>query len=201
MRAENWVERIQYWYWDLVPYNYRPKEIWYQAKCFFWKRYTTVKSRHLPHTWCDKVELVPYTLFEMLETFVEKECSPGHVNWYSDHCPHKIMVGMEYKNVRDEMDDLLKWWNEEYIPYAEGKHPEQLRFDAASKEYDDLWDKFWFPQGEYAKVFDPEKELGKEKYAHYLSITRERSAFEVEMESKLESMCHRIINIRKYLWT
>lgn len=194
-------EAIFFKYWDIVPYNWRPMEIWYRIKCFCWKRYTTVKSRHLSHQWCDKTELIPYTLFEMLEDFVEKECSPGHIEWYGQY-GHKVLVGMEYKYVRDEMTDLLKWWNEVYIPYTKGEHPEQIRLQELQKEYNDLWDKFWFPtDNKYLTAFDPEKALGPEKYQKYLAASKEQWKFEDEMEKELNAMCHRIINIRESLWT
>lgn len=191
------VDKIISKYHDLVPYDYRPREVWYKLKCFLFKRYTTVKSRHLGHTWCDKVELIPYTLFEMLETFVEKECSPGHVVWYGED-GHKILVGMEYKYVRDEMNDLLKWWNEEYIPYTKGENIEYLEIYNSFEQidFDDL-----FTETDDLFRYDPAANVGEDKYLEYKNGYNKLIEFDLKMDSKLDEMCHRILNIRKFLWT
>lgn len=207
MKVDNWQEWLLDKYYDIVPHDYKPRELWYKLKCFLFKRYSTVKSRHLGHTWVDKVELIPYTLFEMLENFVEKECSPGCVEWYGEY-GHKILVGMEYKYVRDEIDDILRWWNEEFIPYSQGKNPKLEALWKLEKEIAgnrNFFD-FGFENGEYegfGKIYtyDPERTLGKEKYKEYQNIHKQIWEFEDKMDQKLEEMCHRIINIRRYLWT
>lgn len=38
------LTKIQYFYWDLIPYEYRPGELWYKFTCWLWKRYRTNKK-------------------------------------------------------------------------------------------------------------------------------------------------------------
>ena len=83
---------LKYAYWHTVPYDWRPGQIWCRLKCWAWKRYTTVKPRYLDHTWCDRCDLLPHMMFEILCDFVEKECSPGCVEWYGEH-GHKLDKG------------------------------------------------------------------------------------------------------------
>jgi len=98
-------EKIESCYWRVVPYEWRPGQIWYCFKCWAWHRYTTVKPRKLGHTWSDKTHLIPHVLFEMLCDFVEKELRDGHVDW--DAFPDQA-------DARDRMETLYKWWTEEY---------------------------------------------------------------------------------------
>ena len=62
---------IRYKYYDLVPYEYRPRQIWYVFKCWDWNRYTTVKPRYLGHTWTDRDNLLLHMSFEILSNYVE----------------------------------------------------------------------------------------------------------------------------------
>ena len=112
-------DRITLRYYAIVPYEWRPKEVWYNIKCFAWKRYTTVKPRTLGHTWCDKTNLIPHVLFEMLCDFVETELRNGRINWdaFEDQAA-----------ARDEMEILYTWWTETY--------QEDYPFCLPDKEYD-----------------------------------------------------------------
>lgn len=106
-------DRIQHGYWRIMPYNWRPKNAWYNFTCWAWKRYTTVKPRNLGHTWCDRSHLLPHVMFEILCDFVEKEYKPDQerenwsINWDSDPA---------HAHARDEMLALYEWWTEKYLP-------------------------------------------------------------------------------------
>ncbi len=180
-----WI-RIQYAYWTLIPYPNRPGQWWYGLKCLMWHRYTTYKPRHLSHQWCDKVEALPHMMFEMLEDFYEKECSPGHVEWYGEH-GHKV-PGKDTVYVMDEIKDLLHWWNNVYL------------------KQDDIWDALYndMPDpthmvddnGLYGPFFDKDGE--KERYEEIHLIIRKS---EEEITADLDENLRRIINIRQSLWT
>ena len=94
----------------MIPYNWRPSTLWYKFSCWAWYRHTTKKPRYLPHTFVDKTTLVPHMMFELLSEFLEKECSPGIVDW--THCTHS--VGERTFNVLEEMQELNEWWHEVY---------------------------------------------------------------------------------------
>src|SRR4030042_4189507 len=96
---------IKQLYWKYWPYDYRPMELWYKIKCWCWHRYTTVKPRYLGHTWCDCDDLLSHTMFEILSRFIEKECSPGNVDWDYDN---------EHSTVRAKLQELYDWWHDYY---------------------------------------------------------------------------------------
>ena len=105
MRFEDWIDsfetisKIKHKYWKIVPYDYRPKNLWYKLKCFLWHRYTTIKPRELDHTWCDRCELIVYTNFEILQQFVEEEMY-GRICWDSDE---------DHINAEKEIQYLYNW--------------------------------------------------------------------------------------------
>jgi hypothetical protein len=119
-----WWDAIKYRYWTILPYDYRPGQLWYQLRCFFWNRYSTVKPRWLGHTWIDRGDLMPYVMFEILCQFIEHECDPGCVEWYGEY-GHKIIPGKPFVHPDEEspdavyvMDELLAlrdWWVNDYL--------------------------------------------------------------------------------------
>ncbi len=189
-----WYERPEWAYYAMVPYEWRPGQIWYRTKCFWWHRYSTVKSRHLSHTWCDKTEAIPYTMFEQLERFVEDECGPeGNVSWYHEFAG-KITVDGHEKFVRDEMDDLLTWWNYVYLKaddhcwnlVKDVKSPSRMFVECEDmpgcSEYD--------PQFESEEVRDT-----------YNKAYKAYSDYEQKMDKELQEHLHRLVNILRWLWT
>jgi hypothetical protein len=98
---------MRFLYYKIVPYHWRPKNIWYALKCKFWHRYTTIKPRGLSHEWLDRDLLLLHMIFEILCQFVEKELIPseGQINWESDE---------EHKFAKKEMLELYHWWLNEY---------------------------------------------------------------------------------------
>lgn len=108
-----WWEKIQRKYWKIIPHRFRPGELWYQLKCFVWYRYTTVKPQYLGHSWCDRTELLPHMMFQILSDFIIKE--NGGIDF------NKSIVDWEYdeihRNAKNDMIKLYKWWHEQYIPF------------------------------------------------------------------------------------
>lgn len=198
------LKRIRYMYWDLIPYKYRPGQLWYKLICRLWRRYTVIKSRYLPYTWVDRCDLLPETMFEILSQFIEKECSPGTVQWYGEH-GHKIVVNGTAKFVRDEMQYLYDWWHDTYkVDYDKAEeqlceksklhHPDRIfiPIDEEGNETDEE-NASWF---EYCPQFKNCED--KEMYNAALDTLY---ALEVTKEKELDEMLHRLINIRPYLWT
>ena len=110
-KKQPWHKRLSA-YWNRVPYNWRPGQIWYRFKCWAWYRYTTVKPRYLPHTWTDRDDVLPHVMFEVLSQFIERECTPECIDWEASG--HMITVDGVEKNVRQEMQELYDWWHQEY---------------------------------------------------------------------------------------
>lgn len=102
------------------------RNIFYRIKCFLFKRYTTVKSRHLDHTYTDPCVILPFTMFEILEQFVEDDVKYGIADWYYPDNLKEVMFRGKKENARDVMDDLVYWWNNFYLKWWDQKLPEQI---------------------------------------------------------------------------
>ena len=183
-------------YYRIVPYHFRPTQIWYYLKGRLWKKYNTVRARYLPYTWTDRIDVLPHIMFEVLSEFIEKECSPGHIEWYGEH-GHKIEINGKMKYVRDEMQDLYNWWHDVYN-------------SAYNEIEEDLWSKIEevCPENTFLPVdYNPHilkweltfKNDGDEII--YEDLMRQLAKLEQNKEKKLDEMSHRLINIRQYLWT
>lgn len=97
--------KIYHIYLGIVPYDWRPKNMWYSFKCWAFKRYTTVKSRKLNHGWCDRKALIIHQVFEVLCQFVEEECpkTPQEWQWQKKHNP-------DFYDAWKEAKELREWW-------------------------------------------------------------------------------------------
>jgi hypothetical protein len=199
-----WIEKLQDIYWNIVPYDYRPSQLWYKLKCIVWKRYTTVKSRYLSHQWHDRCTVLPHTMFEILSQFIEKECSPGHVEWYGEY-GHKIIVNGEEKYVRDEMQELYDWWhnvyNKEYDVINDKIWEEVHKCDPIGNKFSDWTDKMLNESGEiYAYRWSPKYET-KEKEAMHFMLMKALNDLEISQHEDLQDKMHRLVNIQPYMWT
>jgi len=184
---------------------WHPSNLWYSFKCWAWKRFTTIKSRHLPHTWMDRTEVLPYTCFEILEQFIERECSPGNVEWYGEY-GHKIEVTLHggrvvKKYVRDEMQDLLDWWNKQY--HGRYKKLEDMIWEEYHKLDDQHISNFSDdpddPEAEWS-VWDP-KYATPEAKARADALLMWANYHERAVYAALYRRMHRLVNITPYLWT
>jgi hypothetical protein len=168
-------------YWPLmrfIPYDWRPGQIWYRILCFCWYRYTTVKPRTLNyHTWCDRDKLLVHTMFEILSQFIEKECSPGHVDWQSTN---------QHALARQELQTIYDWWYNVYLKTA----------DHCFDEYYNFMEKH--SNGNFIKDIEFDIPNGKEKSAElrHDAIMKDR-----ELAETLKSMLKRLIDVHEFMWT
>lgn len=174
------INKIQYVYWDIVPYDYRPGQLWYRFKCWAWKRYTTIKPRYLPHTWCDKDHLMAHAMFELLSTFIEDECSPGHVQWYGEY-GYKIEVNGQEIYVRDEMQALYDWWHNQY---------NKAHTEETDKIYDEAIDEPLCDENGIFCMSD-----------HNHEVYGRANKLEESYEKQLDENLIRLLKIRRYMWT
>lgn len=187
------LERFEDFYSGIIPYEYRPKQIWYKLKGRFWSKFNTIKCRYLPYTWNDRSEVLPHVMFEVLSRFIEQECSPGHIDW--EGSGHTVTVNGKEKNVRQEMQDLYDWWHQSYIKeYEEIAH---ILYDEAEKHH-----------GEF--VFEPDKNGFSFMNIKYESEEHEeinyvcmKAAMKLDKmrDKKLNEMMHRLVNLTTFLWT
>lgn len=123
-------ETIRYRYWSLVPYDYRPGQLWYRLKCWAWHRYTTVHPRTLNyHGWCDRDVLLLHCCFEILCRFLEDECgTDGVIDWDFDEEHKQAMAGMR---------ELYRWWKEDYPAIDDECHSKE-KYEEVNKRLHQL---------------------------------------------------------------
>lgn len=179
-RPREILNRIRLKYWRLIPYEYRPSNLFYGFKCWLTRPYTTIKGRYLPHTWCDRDQVLLHTAFEILSQFIERECSPGNVDWYSKERPPKIIVNGVEKHIRDEMQELYDWW---HLIYNKKYVEEQEKIDEKINSY--IYRN---------NLSDVEKELRNKFFDHACNI-------EDSIAKEEKEMLMRLVDIYQYMWT
>ncbi len=189
-------EKIQEIYWSIIPYDYRPSQIFYYFKCLLFKRYNIVKCRYLDCRWHDRDTILAHTMFEILSQFIEKECSTDNIEWYGEY-GSKIIVNGKEKYVRDEMQDIYDWWHKKY-----------------NKEYPETEDIWWEKRLQYSPEMKyVQSEVHKNcstvefiyktsdhKY-HYQQILQIMNDLDQHIHKELQDYMHRIVNIMDYMWT
>ena len=178
---------IKHLYWKIIR---RPGEIWYKFKCFF-KRYTTIKPRYLDHTWHDRSYLLPHMAFEILSQFIEKECSPGYIEWYGEY-GHKI----NDKYVRDEMQDLYDWWHQ---VYNKEYHEVSKMLWAEAEKHEPH--PYWVPiEGLDLYEWDPQFKTEEDAQLYRQGLNA-LNKLDRRMDQDLQERLHRLVDIIPYLWT
>lgn len=188
-------------FYDSLDYIFsRRKAIkdWFRSiKNWIMRPYTTIKPRYLGHGWCDHVELLPHLMFESLSIFIEKECSPGCVEWHGDWA-HKVVVDGQQKCVRDEMQELYDWWHNTYIPFTRGESSKekeiQQKINELSTDLDSDLNAFF-------KALNTPKEKRDDKHTQYFELLAALNNYEAYMNKELDERLHRLINIRHSMWT
>ncbi len=198
------LDRVKRFYWKLIPYDWRPGQILYRLRCFFWYRYTVIHPITLPHyTWTDRCTLLPHFMFQILVDFVDKECSLVWVDWYGKY-PHLIMVDGVEKNVRDEMQDLYDWWkkamsdNDEYSDIWDHdlRQEYENNFDLVHKISKSNFRKT--DNGYYQLFHDFESESDEKKWETL--IRRNMDIQRLDQELLIQKM-QRLCALQPYLWT
>lgn len=203
-KFKSFLERIKYAYYDRVPYDQRPHQLWYRFKCWAWHRYTTIKPRYLDHTWVDRTAVLPHVMFEVLSQFIEKECcEPELVDWEASG--HMVTVKGVKRNVRVEMQLLYDWWHQVYNKeYQEVHdilwkeiyaHPSTRDMIPVNEDHEEV------PEDE-AKWFlwEPEFPTPEDKEIHDKCLHAVNN-LERMQEEELIVMMHRLVNLMPYLWT
>lgn len=181
-------------------HKFHPKELWYKVKCRFFKKYSTVKARYLGHNWQDRCSLLPHLMFEVLSQFIEQECSPGNVDWYSDECPRTIKVDGQDKNVMDEMKDLYAWWHEDYIK----SYPAQQ--DVLMDKIQEIDEEFLISEFQEDEedapylIWDPQYKIPEAKQ-QVDELFKQYSQLEKDYEQELTKRLHRLVEVISFMWT
>jgi hypothetical protein len=118
-------------------------------------------------------------MFQILDDFVKKECSPGDIAWNSD---------AEHKEARQKMNELLAWWHGVYLKfnYMEGYDKTKatpLKDKLSEVKRGDLV---------YYKVNSNEYDIQFNKTAFQR---------ETELEKMLILKLKELVDLRSFLWT
>lgn len=177
------------------------REACYRVKCWVFRPYTTIKPRYCGHTLIARRELLPLVMFEVLSQFIERECSPGCVDWVASD--HRINVTLPNgkvvnRNVRDEMRDLYYWWHQKF-----------------NGRYNEVADQLWAERHEHAakhqasmfymknglRCFDPFNYDTPENRAYAKALCQLANFHERAMERALDNRLRRLLAVRPYMWT
>jgi hypothetical protein len=180
-------EKARHWYWELrdrVRYMRGIRKLcdaWYYIKCAVWHRYNRVHVKTLPPTWCDRCQLLPHAMFQVLDDFVKRECSPGIVDWNSDE-PHRT--------ARAKMDELLNWWHNVYLAFDPYKEIDRSRMSTDEERFvpiggkDGKADFYEFHMNDYERDF-------------YDEVNRK----EAELEKELDVRMKELVELHRWFWT
>lgn len=207
MKRSRWskfCEEVRHAYWKIVPYGWRPSSIWYAFTCLVWYKYNVIKPRYVGRThWIDRCELLPHAMFEILSQFIEKECSPGHIDWGSTG--HVIVVDGKEVNVRDEMQSLYDWWHWEYNKHRiyedETIHKELAEHSPTSfqKPINAVGEEVPEDEADYFE-FCPMYKTPEDKAATD-ALYKDMWELEKKWDTELNERMHRLVNLLPYLWT
>lgn len=193
------IDLIKESYWNIVPYDYRPSNLWQKFLDWSWYRYTVIHPRTLPgFGWTDRDHLLVHSCFEILTQFMEKELKGyKEEDWkfYYTQCQEELVeFGGHKKDPYYVLDYLMRWW----------------RFYLEKEEkLGDAWHEF---NEEHSKL--ETSETDKEGWLHSRTIwdTVENEQVSKKMFKRYSKKCQKLeqelennlvllIRLRKYLWT
>jgi hypothetical protein len=136
--------------------------------------------RTLGPGWHDKDEAMLHAAFQLLTDFVQQEFPDKHIDW-----SHDVVHRRAWKEIRD----LYAWWTKKRprrrSPLDDrkiAKPPVRFENVAGTK---------------LRRVLTPDKK----KYAGYFHALTEHAHLEKKWHNEDQRNLHRLINIRKFLWT
>ena len=162
----------------------RLKDLYYKLRAY-WYRYTTIKSRYLPHTWRDKDEILEMTAFEILQRFIEDESYL--VKWDDVSCK----LDGNTVNVMEEWQKILAWFDryrsfEGNEPIHHAKPP-QIKFQKIDDTCNISTMRFIF-----------EDDNHKEEWHKAIE---EQQEFEERITNEMTENLIKIVKLRKYMWS
>ena len=193
------IDVIKEWYWSVLPYDYRPSNLWQKFLDWAWYRYRTVKPRTLPgHSWVDRDQLLYHSCFEILSQFMEKELKGyREEDWeyyYKEQPDRLVQFGLSKKDPYYILDYLYRWF-----PFYLDK---EEKLGDAWGEFHQLHCTSEFVDVEGTKFFNwmskwdtPENEkIGKLMFKRYC---KKREVLHKELEENLILL----IKCKDFLWT
>lgn len=163
---------------------FRLKDLYYKLRAY-WYRYTTIKSRYLPHTWRDKDEILEMTAFEILQRFIEEESDI--INW--DYVTCKI--DGKTVNVMEEWRSILNWF-ERYRSFQDNEPIHKVK--APDIKFETIGDTCNISTMHFVFEDDDHKE-------EWHRAIEEQQEFEERIENEMTENLIKIVKLRKYMWS
>jgi len=139
-----------------------------------------LKINTLEKGWYDKDEILLHAAFQLLIDFIEQEKPDKIVDWNANELHRKAWK---------EIKLLYNWWKKERparkspLEDKRIKHP-RLKFEKV-------------PGSDLRKMIEPDRK----KYEKYYRALEEHWKLEQKWEKEDQRNLHRLIDIRKSLWT
>jgi hypothetical protein len=150
----------------------------YFWKCKIFTPYNKLNISSLEPTWNDRDKVLLHAAFQVFTDFIEKEDPFGFINWEATP---------EHSQAAATMRFLYKWWTEE--------RPDRI-------EYTDLVEcpEFSFEADSSGKFFKMIEEPRPIKDA-WEEACRKQTDLDVLWEKEDQDMLHKLVEIRRFLWT
>jgi hypothetical protein len=139
-----------------------------------------LKIHKLEKGWCDKDEVLLHAAFQLLTDFIEQEKPDKIVDWNVDEL---------YRKAWKEIKSLYNWWKKERPARKSPLDDNRLKRPRLKLEK--------IPGSDLYKMVEPDKK----KYASYYRALRKHWKLEQKWEEEDQRNLHRLIDIRKFLWT
>ena len=139
-----------------------------------------MKIHTLEKGWCDKDEVLLHVAFQLLIDFIEQEKPDEIVDWNVDELHRKAWK---------EIKSLYNWWKKERPARKSPLDDNRLKRPPLKLEK--------ILGSDLCKMVEPDKK----KYASYYRALGEHWKLEQKWEEEDQCNLHRLIDIRKFLWT
>jgi hypothetical protein len=140
----------------------------------------SLKIHTLEKGWYDKDEVLLHAAFQLLIDFIEQEKPDKIVDWNVDELHRKAWK---------EIKSLYNWWKKERPVRKSPLDNNRLRHPPLKLEK--------IPDSDLCKMVEPDKK----KYASYYRALGKHWKLEQKWEEEDQCNLHRLIDIRKFLWT
>ena len=140
----------------------------------------TLRIHSLSKGWCDKDDLMLHAAFQILVDYVEKENPGEKVDW---------KLSQEHKHAWREIRSLYKWWTLTRQGRVNPLEEKGLRHPPIR------WKKV--PGSNLQQLVD----YDRKEYSAYERALRKHWQLEKKWQSEDEQNLHRLVDVRRYLWT
>ena len=171
------MSRIDPNWFEEIWYYSRVRDWYYNIRNLLFRRYDLIRTGLPKTSWCDKDYLMLYGMMNLLVDYVEGEKCFETINWDHDD---------DYKKIAKEIKEIYDWWKNYENRTKEIEKQLSVWHDEFEKR----------PSKDWLKKVNDDPTPKKEKKEH-----DKLNKMEEDLDREEQEMLHRLIDIRKYLWT